>query len=80
MGAIFLDIKGAYDSVELDSLKNQLIKRKIPPYIATTVVKLFCNREVYIRVGQYKNWTKIYIYRLTSGFSAKPPTFQHLYR
>lgn len=49
LAAIFLDIKGAYESVNLHLLKSELCKLDIPPHIAATITNLFYNREIYVR-------------------------------
>lgn len=49
LGALFLDLKGAYDSVQLHLLKRKLTDIGIPYRIASVIIRLFYNRSVYLR-------------------------------
>nr|CAH7735698.1 unnamed protein product [Callosobruchus chinensis] len=49
LGAIFLDIKGAFDSVQLDILRKKLKQMAIPSAIADTIVDLFFERSIFLR-------------------------------
>lgn len=48
-GALFIDIKSAYDHVNLNTLMQKLISLKLPYQIANLIVNLYCNRSVYVR-------------------------------
>ena len=48
--ALFLDVKGAYDSVDLLILERKMIEHfAIPHHIARSIVKLYSGRIIYIR-------------------------------
>ena len=47
--AFFLDIKGAYDNINLSILYDKIIKLKIPPIFANRIVTLYSERHVYVR-------------------------------
>lgn len=49
LGAAFLDIKGAYDSVDLVFLREKLINIGIPRRICNVMCNLFNYRKVYVR-------------------------------
>ena len=49
LGALFLDLKGAYDCINLDILLTEMIKLSIPGYTAQIIVNLYKHREVYLR-------------------------------
>lgn len=49
LSAIFLDISGAYDNVNLNLLFEKLKHIGIPPLCAYVLVNLFLNRQVFIR-------------------------------
>lgn len=49
VGAAFLDIKGAYDCVDLKILENKLIQFDVPRNIAHIITTLFINRTLYLR-------------------------------
>ncbi|KAG5872742.1 hypothetical protein JTB14_002205 [Gonioctena quinquepunctata] len=50
-GAVFMDIKGAYDSVELEILGRKLINLQIPPRIAHIIVNLYSNRYICLKTS-----------------------------
>nr|CAH7760022.1 unnamed protein product [Callosobruchus chinensis] len=41
LGAVFLDIKGAFDSVDLSILQEKLVKIFVPPSKAATIINLY---------------------------------------
>lgn len=49
LGAIFLDIQGAYDSVNLHVLTRKLLELNIPKHIAFIITNILYNREIYVR-------------------------------
>lgn len=50
LSALFLDIKGAYDSVNLHLLEEKLHTQfLIPRHAAKSIISLFTNRQVYVR-------------------------------
>lgn len=49
LGAIFLDIQGAYDSVNLHILRKKLLDFAIPKHLANTITNILHNRELYVR-------------------------------
>lgn len=46
---LFLDLKGAYDVVDLDLLHKKMKKRGISPKVSTSIIELFKNRKIFIR-------------------------------
>ena len=48
-GALFVDIKNAYENVNLSILSHNLIYIKIPWYIVKTVINLFTLRDISIK-------------------------------
>nr|CAI5843233.1 unnamed protein product [Callosobruchus analis] len=49
LGALFLDIKGAYDNIDWAILHEKMTDLQIPKEVATTICKLYINRSVTIR-------------------------------
>lgn len=52
LGAVFLDIKGAYEHVNLDILISKIVNLGIPKSIAVNIISLFCRRKVKIRTSE----------------------------
>ena len=50
--ALFLDIKGAYDSVQLELLVKKLNQIGIPKLITNLIYKLYNNRELYLYTSE----------------------------
>lgn len=48
-GAVFVDIKSAYDNVNLDILRQKMLSLKMPFQIAHLICNLYSNRGIYIR-------------------------------
>nr|CAI5829658.1 unnamed protein product [Callosobruchus analis] len=48
-GAAFLDLKGAYDSVDISLLRKKLLKMSLPLRVANMLCKLFLDRKIFIR-------------------------------
>lgn len=53
--AAFLDIKGAFDNVNIDILYNKLLEINVPNKIANWIYKYYMDRKIYVR---YKNKMK----------------------
>lgn len=49
VGCLFVDLKGAYDSVDLNILTESLISLNVHPQISYDIVDLFRNRKIYIK-------------------------------
>lgn len=49
---LFVDIKGAYDCVNLDLLYRKMVNLKLSREVATSVVNLFRDRKVFVRDHQ----------------------------
>lgn len=49
--ASFIDIKSAYDNVDLNILHQKLLQLGIPYYFASRTINLFKNRSLFIRVN-----------------------------
>lgn len=49
LGAIFLDIEGAYNSVDLNLLQNELVKLELPSCISANIVSMYRDRDLYLR-------------------------------
>ncbi|KAK9873530.1 hypothetical protein WA026_022943 [Henosepilachna vigintioctopunctata] len=47
----FLDISGAYDSVNIDMMYQDLIALEVPPIIASNILKLIINRNISSRIN-----------------------------
>ena len=54
LGAIFLDLTGAYDCVNLTILEKKLVAYSISPHIARTIVDMYKNRSIFVRINNKK--------------------------
>lgn len=53
MPVLFLDIKGAYEAVDLTLLKEKMENYfKIPTHLSNCIINIFSNRNIFIRNGQ----------------------------
>lgn len=50
ISSVFLDIKNAYNCVDLDILQDKLIKLGIPSKAAGNIVQLYRDRKIYVRM------------------------------
>lgn len=75
LGALFLDIKGAYDVVDMNVLKRNMIKLQIPEEVACSLCRLYIERKIILRENKNMTEKRIISHGLPQGSVLSPLLF-----